>query len=324
MPRPTGDTTIIRPDLGVIVYEHQVNAHRFGFIGLRVLPIIPVALQSSSYPMIPAETMTSVPDTQRAERSGYHRDDWKFEDGSYACREHGLEQLVDDRERERIEGVYSAMDVDEIAVNRGEHRILLAQEKRIADKVFDTSTFTNEAVGVPWSTLATATPTSDIADCKSDIRKSCGIMPNTLIIGYDTFENLTRCQDITSELVYTDPMSMSTIEAQIQKLASIFKLEHVLVGGAIMNQAKRGQKFSPKDIWSSSYAMLCTISSGGPDLEEPCLGRTFMWTQDSDGNPTVETYREEDKRSDVYRVRHDVDEKFIMTGCAKLLTGLSA
>jgi hypothetical protein len=267
--------------------------------------------------------MTSIPNTRRAERGLYHRDDWEYKDDKYATDEHGLVEFVDDRERERIEGIYSAMDVDEIATKRGEHRILLAQEKRIADKVMDTGTFANEAVGTPWSTLATATPTADIADCKNDIRQACGLLPNALIIGYDVFENLTRCQDITSELVYTDPMSMNSIEAQIQKLAAIFKLQYVFVGGAIMNQANRGQEFSPKDIWPSDKAMLATVSGGGPDLRQPCLGRTFMWTEDGDGNPTVEVYREEPRRSDAYRIRHDVDEKFIMTGCAKILTGLT-
>ena len=51
----------------------------------------------------------------------------------------------------------------------------------------------------------------------------------------------------------------------------------------------------------------------GPDVAEPCVGRTFIWSEDSPENPVVESYREEQAKSDVIRVRHNVDERLIQS-----------
>jgi hypothetical protein len=56
--------------------------------------------------------------------------------------------------------------------------------------------------------------------------------------------------------------------------------------------------------------MLTKISSS-MDLTEPCIGRTFLWTEESGGGHIVESYREEEIRGDVVRVRHDTGEALI-------------
>ena len=43
----------------------------------------------------------------------------------------------------------------------------------------------------------------------------------------------------------------------------------------------------------------------------PAIGRTFLWTEDSPTNMVVESYEENQTRSTVVRVRHNVDEKRI-------------
>ena len=58
---------------------------------------------------------------------------------------------------------------------------------------------------------------------------------------------------------------------------------------------------------------------------EPVLGRTFLWTADSPQNLVVEQYREEQTRSEIYRVRHHVDDDaFIFTGAGYLLGNITA
>jgi hypothetical protein len=65
-------------------------------------------------------------------------------------------------------------------------------------------------------------------------------------------------------------------------------------------------------VWSNEYAALVKISAG-IDIVTPGIGRTFLWTADSPQNPIVEQYREETKRSDVFRVRHHVDEAYMQS-----------
>ena len=65
------------------------------------------------------------------------------------------------------------------------------------------------------------------------------------------------------------------------------------------------------------------LAGGGQNLKEPCLGRTFLWEEDSPGMLTTEQYREEQTRSDIYRVRQNTDECIQFTGAGYILTGVT-
>ena len=60
------------------------------------------------------------------------------------------------------------------------------------------------------------------------------------------------------------------------------------------------------------------------DHREPCIGRTFHWGEDgSTIGGTVETYRDENIRSDIVRNRLDVDEKRLVIESGHLLTNIT-
>jgi hypothetical protein len=59
-------------------------------------------------------------------------------------------------------------------------------------------------------------------------------------------------------------------------------------------------------------------------MREPALGRTFLWMPDSPTQLTVDQYREEQTRSNIYRVRHNCDEVVQFTGAAYLLGNITA
>ena len=100
-------------------------------------------------------------------------------------------------------------------------------------------------------------------------------------------------------------------EAEIlNALADILGIKQILVGKGIYNSAKEGKSFQSVDIWNDDYAMLAVID-GSQRLSSPSLGRTFLWTLDSPDNATVEQYRDDAARSDIFRVRQHVDEHII-------------
>lgn len=306
MPAPTSDTAIQRPDLGSLVYEFMENGPTLGYIGTQVMPIFPVAKQSAQYPVIPIEALMKIFDTKRAMRGSYNRSDYEFEEGYYATAENGWEEPVDDRER----NLYAAkFDSDLIAVNRATQMILRGQEKRIADKVFSATNFTAHAVTNEWDDASNATPLTDLETAKLAVRSACGMIPNTLIISYSTFLNLRRCGQLIEQFgqafAKQDANNMT-----VAQMAALLDVEKLLVGGAVYDSAKKGQDASIANLWSNEYAML-TITSDRDDLTQPCIGRTFLWTEESPGNTVVEQYRDETRRSDVFRVRHDTDECFI-------------
>lgn len=308
MPFPTNTTTVQRPDLGMAVTEYIENAPFSGFIGLEMMPIFPVPEQSATFPVLPKEALLSVPETKRAMRSNYNRGDWEFEEGYYATRENGWEEPLDDRERKLYQ---SKFDAELVATKRASSIILRSQEVRIATKTFNATNFTAHAVANEWDDAANATPIDDINAGIMAVRAACGMIPNTLAVSFSTFVNLKRCAQVVELLKYTYPgekiNSMSP-----EQLAVVLNVERVLVGGAVYNGAKNGQNANIADVWNNEYAML-TITSSAPDISEPCLGRTFLWTEDADSNSVVEQYREDPRRSDIFRCRHDTDESFIVS-----------
>ncbi len=323
MPRPTSSTTIQRPDLGQIAYDYMAELSQQRFIGLQVLPIRSVPFQASDYAIITIESMLKMPaKLEREARAAYARSDYEFETGTYSCKERGWEEMVDDKERVMYQRFF---DAEVVAARRAVDIIMRAQEKRVANKVMSTTYVpTTSNVGTEWSTLATCTPYADVKTAKAAMRAASGLLPNAIIMAWGVFQNVLACSELRSKLQYTAPIELMPIEAQKNILAQYFGVQKVLVGDALYDSAKKGQSFSLTDIWDDEYILLAVLSEGGDDLKEPCLGRTMLWTADSPTNIVTENYREEQTRSDIYRVRHDVDEAIIFALAGYLLGNITA
>ena len=309
MPQPVSGTTISRPDLAQLVMEFRETAVT-GAIGTQVMPYFPVAKQSSDFPVIPKETLLKIPDTIRGMRQAYNRSDWEFEIGHYSTRENGWEEAIDDRERSLYASLF---DAETVATQRAVKIIDLSQEKRVADRVFNTTNFTVNNLTNEWDDTTNAAPIDDVEVGKNAIRQASGMLPNALIIAYSTYGNLKNCDQIVDRLKYTFPaLKINTMTSA--ELAQLFGLEYVLVGGAVYDSADKGQDATIADLWDNEYAMLTRISTGG-DITDPCVGRTFFWTEENSGSgePVVESYREDGRRGDVVRVRHDSDERLIQS-----------
>lgn len=321
MPRPTSGTTLQRPDLGAIAYEYMLAASQRGFIGLSLLPTFDVPEQSAEYPVIPIEALLKLQDVKRAPRGNYNRSDYEFETGNYSCTEKGWEEPVDDGEANLYRRYF---DAEEVATMRATDILLRAQEARISAKLFNTSNITNYAsVSTEWSTAASCTPYADVRTAKIAMRAATGLLPNTIAMSWKVFQNVLNAAELRNKLQYTTPIELMPEDAQVRILSNYFGL-NVLVGNSIKDSAKKGQSFSITDIWDDEYVLLAAVSSGGRDLREPCLGRTFLWTGDAPSNLVTEQYRDETVRSNIYRVRQNTDEAFVFTGAGYLLANITA
>lgn len=322
MPNPTSGTTIQRPDLGALAYEHTLDATSRGFIGFEVMPVFEVPEQAADYPVIPIESLLKVPSTKRAKRGAYPRGDWEFETNTYSCEEYGFEEPVDDVEAKLYARYFDAEEVGmEIAVDH----IMRDHEKRVAAIAQDTSLAIGSAsVTNEWDDAANATPKGDVKTAVQAMRAASGVVPNAGIMSLKVFENLMVTAEIKNYLQYTSPHLVEGAEAQRRMLANYFGLSRILIGGGIEDTAKKGQSFSLADIWDDEYFSLARLSDGGNRLREPVLGRTFLWTADSPQTATVESYREEQIRSEIIRVRENVDEAIIFSGALYILDNITS
>jgi hypothetical protein len=305
--RPTSDTALQRPDLGMAVYETLTSAPTMGFIGLQVMPPFYVPVNAAEYPVIPKEALFNLLDTSRGPLGHYNRSGDEFESGYFRTTEKGLEARLDDRYR----ALYSSKFAWELAIsNIKMNEILRAQEYAIAAKIINTSNFTPVNAAVSWATLATATPKYDIITGKAALRAK-GIIPNKLIVNYTNFLQLTQMTEVKTAVyqIFPDAAKTGTIsQAQLEAYLDI----PLLIAGAMYNTAGRSATASLSDLWGTRYAMLCRVAEGDTaDVIEPCIGRSFVWNEGAQQTVIVEQYRDEAVRSDMLRVRHDVDWAFL-------------
>ena len=326
MPSPSVALTTLRPDLSGSFMEFDAEMDNMGFIGTQVLVPVDVPKPTGIFGVLPVEEMLKIQETRRAPASNYSRGSFQFETKTFACEEHGAEEPVDDKEAEMYSEYFVA---EQIAAMRARRAVLANYEARVAAAVYNTSTWTGStlttAVGTEWSNAASGVPVTDVLSAGNVIYEQSGFYPNALIVNRRVFRNLKNNAQVIDRITAAGAgQAARSGDISAELLAQVFDLDYVIVAGAAKNTATQGQTASLAAFWSNEYAMVCRVATSG-DIREPCIGRTFHWAQDGSSiGGTVEQYREEQTRSNVIRVRHDVDELIILPAAGHLLSNITA
>lgn len=325
MPSPSTSLATLRPDLADSLMEFDLAMDQRGYIAQQVFPVVDVQSQAGVFGIIPLEQLLQQRETKRAPGSGYNRGKFTFTTSSYACEEHGAEEPVDDREAQMYAEYF---DAEVISTARAYNAVLRAHEQRVADAVFNATTWNGASLttGVTheWDDATNSVPITDVEAAIQKIYDNSGLWANALIINYKVFRNL-RNSDQVIERIQSAGAGNATKPSDITPamLSQVFDLPYILVAGGSKNGAKEGQPADPEQIWSGEYAMVCKIATGS-DFREACIGRTFHWSADGSAiGGTVESYREEQTRSDIIRVRHDVDEIVLYPEAGHLLSNIT-
>jgi hypothetical protein len=313
----------LRPDLGGSFLEFDLAMQARGYIAQRVLPVFESAVQSGPFGKIPIEQLLQNRDTARAPGSGYSRGQFTFTTDSFACDEHGSEEVVDDRQAKMYANYF---DAELISALRAREVVLSNAERRAAALIFNATTWTSHTTGVTneWDDYANATPITDVEAAVQAIWAASGMWPDAMVINRKVFRNLRNCAQIIDRLKYNGVVDVRPSKINESMLASVFDLAEIIVAGTPKNTATEGQAVTIAPIWSDEYAMLCKVARSN-DIQEPAIGRTIHWADDgSDIDGMVESYRDETVRGDVVRVRHDVDEKVLYVEAGHLLSNITS
>lgn len=312
MPSPLTALTTLDRQLGTF-WEASLDDFREMYIGSQVLPIMNVGQPSWTFKRIPLEELLRLdPDLRRMPGSAYKRSITQFTQDSYTTQEYGYEELIDDKERAMYGDFFDAVDV---AVRRLTHSILQAQEARVAALVFDTGVYTGALAQAvtngQWSTLASSIPIQDCKLARDKMFANSGYYPNTAIMNRKVFETLQLNAEIKSAIASSgagDATKPSDITRSL--IAQCLGVDQVLVAGGGKNTAALNATPAISHIWGN-HVMLCKVASSN-DIQEPCIGRQFHWAEDgSQAGGRVDMYREEQIRSEVVRVRQDIEEKLL-------------
>jgi len=322
MPTSKNSLATLRPDLGGSMEAFNLEADRAGFIALQVLPVFDVPEQSGTFGVIPVEELLRDASTERAPKSRYSRDDFEFEDESYAVSEHGHESPIDDRLTKMYHHYF---DVEVIAARRARDKVLRNMEKRAAGALFNTGTFANAAAASAWTpaNYGTCTPLVDVENAVQSLWSACGLWANGMIITRQTYRHLRNCEQVTERLNSHGIRDVVPEKVTPAMLALAFDIPNVMIAGGTKNTSKEGQAAGFGAIWNKNLVMVGVFATSN-DIEEPCIGRTFHWSEDgSEIGCTIETYRDETIRGDIARARNDTQQKLIQTACGRLITGVN-
>jgi len=294
-----------RLDLGEAFKEFDINAARFA--GTQILATFATGKRESTFTKLTRAGLLGRAKTARAVGGGYNRVDLYKTEDSYKCLENGLEGTLGDDDR----ALYaSEFDAELASVENVFAKVMIEQEIRVKDLIFNTATYTGSALftdnkATPWSTITTDI-IGQVIDAAEKVRRNTGVPPNALVIGATSLANVLKNTSIRAQF---PAVTIVTLEMIRNALGSIFGLEKLIVGAGAYNSAAEGQTCVVADTWPKTYAWIGRVAEAGDSLVTPCVGRTFLWDADAADIVIVEQYREEQVRGDVFRCRQYTAEK---------------
>lgn len=309
--------SIIRGDLRSVVQEAR-NAEKL-LIGLRVFPEYGVGLRTDQYPKfrIAKGKLLNRESTKRAPDGSYGEIRRSHESDTYICEDRGLEERVDDSNKHDVARYF---DAEAKAAKLTDFNFRLDHEYRVAQELMNTSNFTatNSLTAYTEANIATMDFAADVLDLVARLDDK-GATPNTIVLNNlvaNRIKRSTRFQNfVRGNLPAGQPVLMNN--SQIAMAFAEYGIEQVLIGRIAYNSSKKPDTYTASKIWPSTYVWVGEVKGGDP--MDGGAGRTFSWTEE--GQLFVaESYRSEDRRSQMVRVRQHTDEKVIDTTCGELIT----
>jgi hypothetical protein len=302
-----------RAEISQAVFEAASNSASLPFIGLEVLPVYSVPARSGEYVKIdlgPGEAYNNdhLKTAPGADRSRVTR---RFTTDNYSTVSYELEELLPDETSADL-GRY--FDVEVSSATFLNNSLLISHEQRVADLVFGSSI---SAISATAAYTAGSIDTLDIAkdvdDAMTELAKK-NVVADTLIMSLQVFNRIRRTTKLLNNLFGPVKNVNQARPATADEVAAALNVSRVLIGRGAKNGAKKGQTYSGSFIWGNSKIVLAKLGAG--EFTAGGLGRTLLWNEDSPTPLVTETYRDEARRSNVIRCRHNTAEKLIDVSCA--------
>jgi len=311
--------SISRPEISAFLEEAQGIEKLL--IATQVLPVYTSSARAGRYPRLRIGNgeLLKVGGDLRAPSGTYNEVSRSFEWDTFDCEDRGLTERIDDAIKEEMKNFF---DLEVTTSKNVRRQIMLAHEKRVADLVMSSGnsgfTATNSAVAYTEANLATIDFAKDITDAIARLEAK-GVVPNTLILARDVFNRIRRSTKLQGWVFGNALANSGNADITENMLASRFGLEKILVSGAKIDTATKGQAPSLTAIWPTSTVLLTDVKGG--DFNNGGYGRTITWGADVPGGLfATESYRDETRRGDMVRVRMHSANKIIDTTAGELIT----
>lgn len=316
---------ILRADLRGVVEEAFLESTLY--IGAKAMPPLPVPNKDGQYPLIKKTSGNLLRNEAKVRGAGanYARIQRQWESDTYSCQEYGIEAVVDDSTRENVSRFF---DLESRETAWAYRQVQLAHELRVKSTLFSRATFTATTSATAY-TAANVIGNGvngfdvglDIDICKQAIQgRGENVAGLTAIMSLNTF-NLIRASNKLQNRVRGTISTDSQLTLDPQSLADALQIKQILIGSAVQDTSNQGAATSTiTNIWTDDLIWLGTVTApaGPSDYFAGGVGYTLFWAQDSDIFQ-VESYRQEQIRSEVIRARQFTAEKVVLATAGQLL-----
>lgn len=322
MPQPTVyESHVDRPLTNISIAYIQDQDH---FVSTKVFPMLNVAKKSDQYYTFTQADWFRDEARPRAEATESAGSGYNLSTDSYLCNKFALHKDVDD---DVVENSDNPLQPYADATRFVTHKMLLKQENEWVSAYFATSKWGRDRTGgthfTQWNNHANSDPIGDVKTGKTYILNNTGFMPNTLVMGYEVFQQLEDHPDIVDRIKYTSVVTGSTVTEQL--LASMFGIERVLVAKSIYDTGPEGGTAS-YSFFLGKNALLCYVAPN-PSLLTPTAGYKFVWTGISQGigtNVGIKRFRMEELNADRIEAQMAWDDKLVGSNLGYYFSGAVA
>ena len=253
----------------------------------------------------------------RANGDAYQRVNRKYDTDTFDAIEYGLESVIDDAYESEVERFMNLEATEASLLMRS---LQISYERRVAAAVMNASTFnaTGALVAYTEANLATINLPADVQAARNRLMLE-GIVPNAIIMSQNVFSRIQRSTLMQNQIFGVVPKSAGqfTLPGE-DDVARALGVDKLFVAKSAYNSNQKGQTYSGSFIWSDTYVSVAQVMGG--EYQAGGIGRTIQWSKDTTGLFTPETYRSDERRSNILRVRQHVAEKIIDESAAELIT----
>lgn len=306
-------TAVYRPDIQAFLMQAQ-GAEKY-YIADKVFPVLNVKKRTGQYPRIKIGegSLMRKDVTKRNSTGTYNEVTRKHDWDDYKLFDRGLKERIDDDKASEMEDFF---DLEVTTAQLVRRMMMIDREVNAAATLMDEAVFAKEDAKVNYTeNLIT---TCDFAyDVNLAIEKLIlrGVEVNSIVLSHKLW-NYVRRTKLLQDYVFGAMDTTKRKNIKKKDLSEVFSEEsgreiEVIVGSAgydSSNRAKESAVLTP--IWGNSHVFVGCLKGG--EFNNGGVGRTLSWTQSvKSGLFETETWRDEDRRGDMVRVRSYSAEKIV-------------
>lgn len=234
-----------------------------------------------------------------------------YSTSSYKTQEHALKDVITENDRANTD---APLNLDRDATEYLTDQIMLRQEYDTHKLLFTTTTWGNNSTltsATSWKYhTTTSAPIQNVLSATGLILESSVKRPNKIVVGWDVFAALKENPNMYNRLAYTKDKMMTS-----QIMASMFDLDMMHVGSAVIDSAQEGDSEDQGFLWGADA--LIGWFDPSPGIKKATAALMFRVARK--GIPyRVKKWYQDDIEGDFIEVQTKYVPKAVATACAYL------